>query len=84
MNADGYPFRCHACGDPTPRGWRHCVKCHAWTGPGPWRDDPNYYALLHPALAWLDRRRRRGDSDRVLLNKLMRRIRDLEHEMENR
>lgn len=81
MSDPDYP--CIACNDPAPRGWRYCVKCHAWAGPGPWRNDPNFYALLHPALAWIDRQRRR-DPDRDLVSKLMRRIRDLEYELDNR
>ena len=80
-------FPCRICNDPAPRGWHYCIKCNLWTAHSEqWRDDPNYYALLHPALGWLDRQRMRmresPDSMEALVRKLAARVAELEHEME--
>ena len=75
--------RCIGCGDPSPRGFRHCLHCHAWND-------------LSIALAQceigvdefrLRRARRyfargsRRESVRSLLAKLTRRVEELEYEL---
>ena len=72
--------RCMACGDPAPYGWHACRKCHAWddilSAVGPEGADLN---RLHRGLAHLRQRDRRGrESVRALLEKLQRRVAELE------
>jgi hypothetical protein len=72
--------RCVACLDPTPKGWRYCVKCHLWSSFDR-IDEPNFFRRLHPALEWLDWQRRRPSSSNdlaYLVRRLERRIEELE------
>ncbi len=77
--------RCAECGDPTPRGFTCCLKCHAW--------NDLYVALfggagldefrLRRARRYLARGHHR-ESVRALLVKLQHRVDELEYEMDLR
>ena len=77
--------RCRQCGDLSPEGWRYCRRCHAW--------DDLAVALQHAGTSGIDefrlRRalsyispRRRAHPLAKIVGKLMRRVEQLEAQVE--